>query len=139
MITYSFSFVYFVLVIEVEQSLGTEICTLGWCVGEVQPYYFNLAYLLPIAASLRKRTRQAYCEQSGISYRSFVYQHHRLSSQSKPSSIDFVETKSAPTIRHQAVGGLQLLLPNGIRISISNEANLQLLKSVLALAGDVRC
>ena len=34
-------------------------------------------------------TRQAYCEQECISYRSFVYQHNRLVNQSKKSAIEF--------------------------------------------------
>ena len=84
-------------------------------------------------------TQQEYCEQKNISFRSFIYQHNRLASKSKPSSIKFIETK--PDLNHatQQSAGLQLMLPNGVRVGISNEVNIKLVETVLTLAGALRC
>ena len=84
-------------------------------------------------------TQQAYCEQEGISYRSFVYQHNRLMSQSKKAPLKFIEAKPAPAVTNSHVAGLQLMLPNGIRIGIGAEVNSALLQTVLSVAGAVQC
>jgi hypothetical protein len=84
-------------------------------------------------------TQQAYCEQEGISYRSFVYQHNRLTSQSKKAPLKFIEAKPAPTVISSQTSGLQLLLPNGIRIGIGTEINPVLLQTVLSVAGAIPC
>ncbi len=83
-------------------------------------------------------TQCAYCEQEGISYRSFVYQHNRIMSQSKKVSIKFIEAKPESVVISQA-SGLQLMLPNGIRIGISAEINPILLQTVLSVAGGISC
>lgn len=84
-------------------------------------------------------TQQAYCEQAGISYQSFVYQHNRMNKQSKSSQLNFIEVKAElPKINSRNVG-LQLMLPNGIRIGIESELNDALLKSVLNIAGGIKC
>jgi len=84
-------------------------------------------------------TQRAYCEQEGISYRSFVYQHNRLMSQSKKAPLNFIEAKPESTVISRHTGGLQLMLPNGIRISIDAEINPVLLQTVLSVAGAVQC
>jgi hypothetical protein len=83
-------------------------------------------------------TQQAYCEQEGISYRSFVYQHNRLMSQSKKTPLNFIEAKPESAVSSHAAG-LQLMLPNGIRIGIGAEINPVLLQTVLSVAGAVQC
>lgn len=84
-------------------------------------------------------TQVAYCAQQGISYQSFVYQHNRMASKAQRSTIGFVEARTnTSTVSNQAAG-LQLMLPNGIRIGITNEVNPELLKTVLTIAGGLPC
>jgi hypothetical protein len=84
-------------------------------------------------------TQVAYCAQQGISYQSFTYQHKRMAMKSQRSTIGFVEAKpEANAVSHQTAG-LQLMLPNGIRIGITNEVNPALLKTVLSIAGGMSC
>lgn len=84
-------------------------------------------------------TQQAYCEQEGISYRSFVYQHNRIASKSKKTSLRFIEAKSESIAINNQATGLQLMLPNGICIGISTEINPALLQTVLSVAGAIQC
>jgi hypothetical protein len=84
-------------------------------------------------------TQQAYCEQEGISYHSFVYQHNRLVSRSKKVPLNFIEAKAEPAVNSSQVPGLQLMLPNGIRICIGAEINPVLLQTVLSVAGAIEC
>jgi len=84
-------------------------------------------------------TQQTYCEQQGISYKHFVYQHNRLTMKQAPTPIKFVEAKQeSHTVYHQAAG-LQLMLPNGVHVGITNELNATLLETVLRIAGGLRC
>lgn len=84
-------------------------------------------------------TQQAYCEREGISYRSFIYQHNRLMSCSKKVPVHFIEAKSEPAFISNQVSGLQLMLPNGIRIGIGADINPALLQTVLSVAGAFQC
>lgn len=84
-------------------------------------------------------TQQAYCTREGISYQSFVYQHNRAASKLKKASINFIEAKikSAPTVK--ALSGLQVLLPNGVRIGFDGEITAALLQLVFSSAGNISC
>lgn len=84
-------------------------------------------------------TQQAYCEQEGISYRNFIYQHNRLRSHSKKVSVNFIEAKPELAAINSQSAGLQLLLPNGIRIGIGADINPVLLQTVLSVAGAIQC
>lgn len=84
-------------------------------------------------------TQQAYCEREGISYRSFIYQHNRLTSQSKKTPLNFIEAKPESAVISSQVSGLQLMLPNGIRIGIGAEINPVVLQTVLSVAGAIQC
>ena len=85
-------------------------------------------------------TQQAYCEQEGISYQSFVYQHNRLSTtKSKNPPLSFIKASPEPITACAQAAGLQLLLPNGIRIGIGAEVNAALLQTVLNVAGATQC
>lgn len=85
------------------------------------------------------KTQQAYCEQEGISYRSFIYQHNRLMSQSKKPPLNFIEAKPESAVINSLASGLQLMLPNGIRIGIGAEISPALLQTVLNVAGAIPC
>ncbi len=84
-------------------------------------------------------TQVAYCAQQGISYQSFVYQHNRMANKSQRPTINFVEAKPEAVAVNPQTAGLQLMLPNGIRIGITNEVNAVLLKTVLTIAGELPC
>ncbi len=85
-------------------------------------------------------TQVAYCAQHGISYQSFVYQHNRMVYKAQRSSMSFVEAKKESiSLNNQQAAGLQLMLPNGIRIGLTNDVNPALLKTVLIIAGEVAC
>lgn len=84
-------------------------------------------------------SQRAYCEQEGISYYSFVYQHTRLMNQSKKTPLSFIEAKPEPAVIGGQAAGLQLLLPNGIRIGIGSDINPVLLQTVLSVAGAIQC
>lgn len=85
-------------------------------------------------------TQVAYCAQQGISYQSFVYQHNRMACKAKrTTAMSFVEAKPEAVSVTNHSAGLQLILPNGIRIGITNEVNPVFLKTVLTIAGGLSC
>lgn len=85
-------------------------------------------------------TQAEYCKQQGISYQSFVYQHNRMACKARrTTAMSFVEAKSETVAVTNQAAGLQLMLPNGIRIGITNEVNPVLLKTVLTIAGGLPC
>lgn len=84
-------------------------------------------------------TQVAYCEREGISHNSFVYQHNRLAVKSKIKPLSFIETKPELSMASNSTAGLQLMLPNGIRIGISGEVTASLLQTVLGIAGGLKC
>ena len=88
-------------------------------------------------------TQIAYCAREGISYQSFVYQHNRLSCKSKPKpktkSLGFIALQPETSAINSQVAGLQLILPNGIRIGIGGEITATLLQTVLSVAGGLKC
>jgi len=85
-------------------------------------------------------TQAQYCEREGINYPSFIYQHTKLSKQTKQESVAFIETKpSLVSSHHQSAAGVQLILPNGVRIGVGNEVNALVLQTVLTIAGGLRC
>ena len=84
-------------------------------------------------------TQQAYCIEQGIGYKNCVYQHNRLTNKSKSTPVNFIEAKPESATMHAQAAGLQLMLPNGIRIGITSEINAALLQTVLAIAGGLKC
>jgi hypothetical protein len=79
------------------------------------------------------RTQQMYCEQEGIICLSFMYQHTKLIKKAKQNGMQFVEAKAESSTINNQTPGLQLMLPNGVRIGITNEVNVGLLHTVLTL------
>lgn len=84
-------------------------------------------------------TQVAYCAQQEISYQSFVYQHNRIANTSKQTGVNFVEAKPETVAVSAQTSGLQLMLPNGIRVGITGEFNAVLLETVLTVAGAMPC
>lgn len=84
-------------------------------------------------------TQVDYCAQHGISYQSFVYQHNRMASKVKRTVVNFVEARPETVTINNQTAGLQLMLPNGIRVGIAHEINAEFLKTVLTIAGTLPC
>ena len=80
-----------------------------------------------------------YCEQAGISYQRFIYQHHRILNKERRSDVNFIQVKSGPNSATAPSAGIQLMLPNGVRVGIANELSPELLKTVLTIAGGLAC
>ena len=85
-------------------------------------------------------TQAEYCAQKGISYQSFIYQHNRMSCKEPRTPMSFVKANpEAYAASCNPTAGLQLMLPNGVRIGIAHEVNPVLLKTVLTIAGALSC
>lgn len=84
-------------------------------------------------------TQKAYCEENGISYSSFVYQHNRMARKAERCSVKFIEKKALPQTPPTNMPRLQLILPNGIRIGIEGVMSVELLETVLRAAGGIPC
>lgn len=84
-------------------------------------------------------TQQKYCEQEGISCPSFMYQHTKLTKKVKQNGMKFIEAKPESSTLNNQAPGLQLMLPNGVRVGITNEVTVGLLQAVLTIAGSLRC
>ncbi len=82
---------------------------------------------------------KVYCEQAGISYGSFVYQHTRMTRKAEKSAVKFIEKKIPEQKQANNIPCLQLMLPNGIRIGIEGELNTGFLETVLRAAGNTSC
>ena len=83
-------------------------------------------------------TKKAYCEQSEISYASFIYQHTRMTRKAE-RAVKFIEKKIPEQKQANNIPRLQLLLPNGIRIGIEGDLSEELLETVLRVAGSSSC
>ncbi len=83
-------------------------------------------------------TQQAYCSREGISYQSFVYQHCRAN-RIKKSPIKFIEAKIQEKSQSRGISGLQVILPNGVRMGFDGEISAALIQAVFAHAGSIPC
>ena len=84
-------------------------------------------------------TQQAYCSREGISYQSFVYQHSRANIKLKTAPINFIEAKIKSVADSKVSSGLQVILPNGVRIGFDGEITSALVQTVLSSAGTIKC
>lgn len=84
-------------------------------------------------------TQKVYCEQAGISYGSFVYQHTRITRRTERTALKFIEKKIPEQNQACNIPRLQLMLPNGIRIGIEGELDMSLLDTVFRAAGNISC
>ena len=69
-------------------------------------------------------TQLKYCEQEGINYPSFVYQHTKLNQKPKSSSMRFIKATTEATNTYIPIQ------PEGIRIGVTNEANIGFLQKL---------
>jgi hypothetical protein len=83
-------------------------------------------------------TQQAYCSREGISYQSFVYQHNRANKLKKPP-INFIEATIQSISAVRSSPGLQVILPNGVRIGFDGEITSALLQIIFSSAGNISC
>lgn len=83
-------------------------------------------------------SQRQYCANQGIKFGTFQYYRHRLH-QSTPPSINFVEVQPPVKMKSPGDCALQLMMPNGIRLSIPVDIPESLLKMVITLAGQTRC
>lgn len=74
-----------------------------------------------------------------MNYPSFVYQNNRFNRQSKKSTVHFSEAKLVQKEESSQAARLQLMLPNGIRVGISQGVQASLLEMVLSIAGRLSC
>lgn len=84
-------------------------------------------------------TQKEYCEQEGISFKSFIYQHHRITAKANNRSIKFIESRPIQSPSGCAATRLQLIFPNGVRIGIDGELNTELLQTLFSIAGGIPC
>lgn len=84
-------------------------------------------------------TQKEYCESAGISFKSFIYQHHRITAKANKPALKFIESRSVQNISSGTATRLQLIFPNGIRIGIDGELNAPLLQTLFSIAGGVSC
>jgi hypothetical protein len=97
---------------------------------QVEPRdYWENHFLAWRASSL---TRKAYCNQENINYPSFVYQLR--ANKIKNNQQQFIQINPHSINSNQGVGGLQIQLPNGVRIGMGNEVNIDLFQAVLKIA-----
>lgn len=79
-----------------------------------------------------------FCESHGINFNQFCYQHKRVKRIDNTGKLKFVGIKSK-ALESQASVGIQMMLPNGVRVGVGHDVNADLLKMVLSVAGDLRC
>jgi hypothetical protein len=84
-------------------------------------------------------TQQAYCTREEISYQSFVYQHNRANNKINKTPINFIEAKIKSVSDSRGSSGLQVILPNGVRIGFDGELSAALLQTVFSSAGSIKC
>jgi hypothetical protein len=84
-------------------------------------------------------TRQVYCSQQGINYGRFVYRLEQIRKSLKKGAIHFVEAAVQPGNEASVPSGLQVILPNGVRICMGGEVSASLLEGILTCAASLGC
>ena len=82
-------------------------------------------------------TRQAYCERHSINYSTFVYQRILLSIKNHHTSKFIEATATASNINRSLSINIQIILSNGIKVGISNEASMTTLQQILTMVGNI--
>ncbi len=81
-------------------------------------------------------SQKAYCNNAGIKLRGFVYSGEQIRAKQAISAVNFIEVKEQiePPPAH-LTPVLQIILPNGVRIGITAEANELLICQVMTVVG----
>jgi len=88
------------------------------------------------------QTQQAFCKEHNLCYRQLSHWKNRFKlerlSESEVNEAQFVPIKLASPVSTVVTPGVQIYLPNGVRIELSNEQHLPLLlcsaKALMALS-----
>lgn len=78
-------------------------------------------------------SQEIYCEAQGISYSTFGYWRKKFNR--APDSIKFIKAATDCHLKKPATPILQILLPNGIRIGVSETANIGSIREILLSLG----
>ena len=83
-------------------------------------------------------SQKAYCNNVGIKLRGLVYSGERLRAKQAISAVNFIEVEEqiGPPPAHLSPV-LQIMLPNGVRIGITAEANKLLICQVMTAVGSL--
>lgn len=85
-------------------------------------------------------SRREYCRRNGLSPSSFSSGSKGLSAKAK-EPIDFIAVNNPFHEEKRSINSansiLQLLLPNGVRLGLGEQANAQLIQQVLSFAGSL--
>ena len=84
-------------------------------------------------------TQRVYCAAEGINFHNFVYHRHRVSDKSQKMVMNFVEATPELASSNRQTPALQLMLPNGVRIGITNDINPTLLQTIMVSVGGQAC
>ena len=85
-----------------------------------------------------KLSQNAYCEEQKISHFAFKYWRQRLK---RPSAdgLKFIKMTQSPSCNKPATPVLQIMLPNGVRIGMSHETNVELIREIFVQLGAMQC
>lgn len=78
-------------------------------------------------------SQAAYCREKEISHFAFGYWRGRLKRSSDP--IKFIKATDDRHSKKHSMPILQILLPNGVRIGVSHETNLEVVRVILSSLG----
>ena len=89
-----------------------------------------------------EQTQQSFCKDHGLCYRQLSHWKNRFKlerlSESEPIEAQFVPIKLTSPVSTAVTPGVQIYLPNGVRIELSSEQHLPLLlcsaKALMALS-----
>jgi hypothetical protein len=82
-------------------------------------------------------TRKEYCEKEGVDLTKFLYRLTRYGKRTQ--GVNFTEVSLGTGKGGLGISGLQVLLPNGIRLSLGGEPSSEFLESLLIQLGRLRC
>jgi len=87
--------------------------------------------------ALSGESQPEFCKRRGLSYSTFVYWRSKLTQSTKPKSSTFEGIQISS--QSSASGAIQVMLPNGVRLSIQSNAQTSLLKEIFHLLGVSSC
>jgi len=82
-------------------------------------------------------TRKEYCEKEGIDLTKFLYCLTRY--RKRTQGVHFREVSLGTGKGGLGISGLQILLPNGVRLGLGGEPSREFLETLLTQLGRLRC